>query len=371
MEGFEARGDWGFKSPRVHLQNPSNPVRGILGVQSSSSRSSDDIYGTNARYERVIKGIESWQTSQENKRKMLEFLRRIDIEGIGVVQRLKYCDSFRTFLTAVNKDFQDVTEKDIEQFLSTMQHYKPATRHLRWVCMKKFLRYQGKEDVFKNIKPKFRDLKHCLPEELLTPEEVGAMVNSVGSLLEKCLLKTLYESGMRSGEIMTLRLKHISFDEKGTVVLCNGKTGQRRLRLIESSELLKKWVNEHPTGQSEDMLWIKPDGRPAQHSYLNMLCKKAAKRAQIHKRIYNHLFRHSRASYLAQFLTESQMRVFFGWQGASNMVATYVHLSDRDVGDKILELSNMSTEKKQTSSNEVMEFFAFMMKQWKTQGGGY
>jgi len=168
---------------------------------------------------------------------------------------------------------------------------------------------------------------------------------------------------------MTLHLKHISLDEKGAVVICNGKTGQRRLRLVESADLLRQWIAEHPTGNVEDPLWIKKNGEQAGHSYLNVLCKKAARRAQIRKRIYNHLFRHSRASYLAQFLTESQMRVFFGWQGASNMVATYVHMSDRDVGDRILELNNLS-EKKQTSTNEVMEFFAFMMKQWKAQGGG-
>jgi hypothetical protein len=41
---------------------------------------------------------------------------------------------------------------------------------------------------------------------------------------------------------------------------------------------------------------------------------------------------------MANKLTESQMKMYFGWTQASKMAAVYVHLSGRDVDNAILEV---------------------------------
>ena len=74
------------------------------------------------------------------------------------------------------------------------------------------------------------------------------------------------------------------------------------------------------------------------------MLKIAAIRAGIKKRIYPHLFRHSRASYYANRLTEQQLKVFFGWTGDSKMAATYVHLSGRDIDNAILQANGAKTK---------------------------
>ena len=56
-------------------------------------------------------------------------------------------------------------------------------------------------------------------------------------------------------------------------------------------------------------------------------------------------FRHSRASFYANKLTESQLKAFFGWSGGSRMVATYVHLSGRDVDNAVLLANGIINEK--------------------------
>ena len=58
--------------------------------------------------------LEQMKTCQCNRREMLHFIRKCEIEGVGVVQRLKYVYSFKSFLKAVNKDFRQVNEKDVE-----------------------------------------------------------------------------------------------------------------------------------------------------------------------------------------------------------------------------------------------------------------
>lgn len=44
-----------------------------------------------------------------------------------------------------------------------------------------------------------------------------------------------------------------------------------------------------------------------------------------------------RATYLANFLTDAQMKEYFGWQQGSKMAAVYVHLSGRDVDNALLK----------------------------------
>lgn len=78
----------------------------------------------------------------------------------------------------------------------------------------------------------------------------------------------------------------------------------------------------------------KPEPTDPFHKTLTTL----AQRAGIKKHVHPHLFRHSRATALANKLTEAQMKEFFGWTQASEMASVYVHLSGRDVDNALLAL---------------------------------
>lgn len=66
-----------------------------------------------------------------------------------------------------------------------------------------------------------------------------------------------------------------------------------------------------------------------------------------------HNFRHSRATYLANFLTEAQMKEYFGWQQDSKMAGVHVHLSGRDVDNALLRVYGIENknEKKESIFN--------------------
>ena len=68
------------------------------------------------------------------------------------------------------------------------------------------------------------------------------------------------------------------------------------------------------------------------------MLKEVARKAGINKAVNPHRFRHSRATHLANKLTEAQMCEFFGWVQGSDMPSTYVHLSGRDVDNAILRI---------------------------------
>jgi hypothetical protein len=69
-----------------------------------------------------------------------------------------------------------------------------------------------------------------------------------------------------------------------------------------------------------------------------------AKRAKIQKRVFPHLFRHSRLTELAKYMTEQELKVYAGWRPNSDMAQTYVHLSGADIDNKILAINGIKSD---------------------------
>lgn len=132
------------------------------------------------------------------------------------------------------------------------------------------------------------------------------------------------------------------------------KLGKKRVRIINSVPLLKAWINVHPFKANPDApLWITENNHRTNGNsrYMSLgyrgvvkLLKKLEKRSGIKKHLHPHLFRHSKATHLAKFLTESQLKEFFGWTQSSNMTSIYVHLSGRDVDQSLLKVYGIKTD---------------------------
>jgi predicted amidophosphoribosyltransferase len=161
----------------------------------------------------------------------------------------------------------------------------------------------------------------------------------------------LYESGCRIGELLTLKIKNVSFDDYGAILIVSGKTGSRRVRIISSAPALASWIENHPfKNNPEAFLWVVLGTRNHHEmmSYASVcsLLRKLAKKAGIKKRVNPHSFRHARATHLASFLTEAQLCQHMGWVQGSDMASTYVHLSGRDVDNALLKLHGLAKDEK-------------------------
>ncbi len=64
------------------------------------------------------------------------------------------------------------------------------------------------------------------------------------------------------------------------------------------------------------------------------------------RRVYAHLFRHTRATLLAQNVAQAPLSKQMGWTQASQMAKVYVHLSDRQQDEAILKGYEKDKEKK-------------------------
>ena len=131
------------------------------------------------------------------------------------------------------------------------------------------------------------------------------------------MIACFYESGARKGELLSVRLKHITFDEYGVVMnITEGKTGSQRIRLIYCSSFLHQWLDCHPLKDNRDAFLFcslrTPFNRVSNTGLFDQL-REIAGRAKIPiDKVYVHNFRHSRATHLSEYLTESQFKGVLG-----------------------------------------------------------
>ena len=296
-----------------------------------------------------IEGLEQ----KENIEPIFEFIKKLFAEGLSKPRVVKYANHLKIVSEKMGKNFMDVNKEDMITLLSDLEcsDYSPYTKRDYKVIIRRFFRFLGKGELVKDVKTTLKGNKRKLPEDILTKAEVKRMIEAANHPRDKVIIALLYEGGLRVGELGSLKIKNVHFDEYGAVLKVRGKTGERMVRVVGSASLIAQWLQMHP--RRDDMeapLWVnlstnyRKEGITYHSIWHNL--RRIAEKAGIKKNITCHLFRHSRATHLAKSLTEAEMDVFFGWVPGSNMPATYVHLSGRDVDDKILQVEGVKQREK-------------------------
>jgi len=292
----------------------------------------------------------------ENKKLILSFSKMRLAKGSSRLRVVKCMYGLRFLSHWLKKPFERATKNDLIELVGEIerQDYAENSKYDFKVILKMFYKWlKGNDETFPPeiswLKPKLNNHAHKLPEELLTQDEVLKMAEAADNPRDKALILVLYESGCRIGEMLSLRMKNVIFDQYGAILRVTGKTGDRRVRIISSAPVLAPWVEVYAHAKDpEAPLWPplatnqKNRNQPAEHRSIDVTIKRLAEKAGIKKRVYAHLFRHSRATFLAEKLTEAQMKEYFGWVQSSEMASVYVHLSGRDVDNALLALQGLA-----------------------------
>ena len=305
---------------------------------------------------------------QDNLLLIKKFLRKVKSEGKTLATQKTDCSGLTIFSSFFDKDFNNLDEEDIYCFFDYLEDhsfirggktckYSGSSIYTHKSVLRKFLQFINKPELASTIKGRNPSTKK-LPEDLLTKSEIEQMLNATLTPRDSALLSTLYESGARKGELSSVRLKHVTFDNNGAVIILpEGKTGPRRIRLVYSASYLNTWVNlHHPTRENKDsFLFVSlraPFPRLSNAGLYHQL-QRVAERAGVTKRVNPHSFRHARATELAKALSDQQLKSFLGWTEGSCMASVYVHLSGKDIDDAILKMNGIETKGDSTDGLKV------------------
>ncbi len=305
-----------------------------------------DIYNRQRQLERINERIKERIQNTNTRETIKEFETWLFSQSLSIARIVRYIDCLEWIALQGNgNSLKKLDEKQTINLLKTIeiQDWEEWTKYGYKTTLRKFFKYLSREDLLKLVKanpPK----KEKLPDDLLTKADIEKMIEIAEHPRDKALIALLYESGARISEVALLSIKNITFDELGAViVLANGKTGMRRIRVVYSASYLRQWIDSHPLKNERDAplwinLWAKKIHKPLGYLGFRKAFIEAAQKAGIKKRVHLHLTRHSRATHLAEHMTEQQMKNYLGWTAGSNMAAIYVHLSGKDMDNAVLKM---------------------------------
>jgi len=312
-----------------------------------------DIYDLPGKLKRKMASIRKAEDiSARNRSKILEFERYCRASGIGFARTLRYLHDLPRLAQMIGKDLEKATKADMERVLRAFEDtdYSPRTKLDFKVTVKRFYKWlNGGEEYPESVRwiktgAKLNNEK--IPDALLTEEDVKKMIGACHNSRDRALLSALWESGCRVSELLTSNVGQVTIEETITRITVHGKTGMRRVPLLDSTPYLVEWLDDHPfKDEPSAPLWVgigNPGrGKRLEYGALRKMLREIARRAGIKKDVNPHNFRHSRATFLAKHLTEAQMNQYFGWVRGSDMPATYVHLSGRDIDESILKMRGL------------------------------
>jgi integrase/recombinase XerD len=280
----------------------------------------------------------------------------------------------------VETDVNKFTPRDIKIFQQKLQDYKKyadATQKLYTICFKHFLKWYSRNINYNNrqqytqlLADAFVEQKYNIPEktpaDLLTEHEIVKIIDKgCKNARDKALIAVLAESGCRIGELVGCKVKDLVFNDKScNLTFPKGKTGMRTVTIVFATSYLVQYLNNHPTVNTpnfkESPLFTTDRKRSSEHQFKQLepntvryIMKQAAKRVDIKKRIYPHLFRHTRATQLSKKLKEVQMREYLGWSRHSDMPSYYAHISAQDMTDAIHEMHGIVDVKEDETGMKV------------------
>jgi integrase len=243
----------------------------------------------------------------------------------------------------INKPYSKITEKDLKEFFAKQHGISINSLILKQCFVKQFFTWLGKEEVISWIKFSKRKPRNITSQELLTEEEIKKIVQACPSPRDKCIVMLLYEGALRRGEIANIKVKDLTETEIGLKIIVDGKTGSRTILFIDSIPYIKDWLNNHQYINELNAplfySFARSDyGRTLQHEGIYIVLKNAVNIAEIKKKVFPHLLRHSRLDELGrQGFRERDLKIFAGWSKESNMANVYLHYGEEEVERKLLE----------------------------------
>lgn len=168
--------------------------------------------------------------------------------------------------------------------------------------------------------------------EVIAPEDVLRMLSKVHGLKAQALLTTAYAAGLRSSEVV--RLKVTDIDSKRMVIRVEqGKWRKDRyvpLSLALLNLLREYWKDRRPK------TWLFPGRNPEKHISVRMLrtlCARARKEAGIARKVTPHTLRHCFATHLLEAGTNVRtIQLLLGHRSLAT-TARYLTVS----GDEIMQ----------------------------------
>ncbi len=323
----------------------------------------DHIENRKEKFDKRIK-----KTLEENKVLTKYYKHLSNQEKLSTISN--YLFYVGMFCKYINKDLKKTTSEDINGFLGQyVQANRNTTAKFCYSSLLSYFRYvegmSNKEypQIFKNVKAPKVDIKNTKPLEY---KDIKKMISVWGNdIRNKAIVHVLYESMLRKMEFLSLRVKDVDLTKSpAPVTIRISKTARgtngRVVLLYNSIPILKEYLNVHPLKSHKDFeempLFVTRTGKTLNEGTLRLILREAAERAGIKRKVYPHLFRHSRAYELARYyhFAPQELMKCGGWT-RSTMLDVYYQPQEKDIENKLLDGHGIKTKSQKDIEEELKQ----------------
>lgn len=161
---------------------------------------------------------------------------------------------------------------------------------------------------------------------ILSGEEIIAILESITNIKHKAIISTLYSAGLRRSELINLRKQDIFYDRK--IIFIRGSKGKKDRNTILSeynSRLLRDYL-----GEVRPNYWLFEGVNRKQYSATSIakILNRAAAKAGIEKRVTPHMLRHSFATHLHEQRIDIRFIQTLLGHSSSKTTEIYIHMSN-------------------------------------------
>jgi integrase/recombinase XerD len=174
--------------------------------------------------------------------------------------------------------------------------------------------------------------------EILTIEEMKKLIDNCSNVKHKLIIKLLYGCGLRVNEIVNLRKENVNFEE-GLIHIRLGKG--KKDRFVKLPDSIKEDLQRYCGIDYSKILFGSNRGGKLTTATVQAILKNSARKAEIIKRVYPHLLRHSFATHLLESGTD--LRVIQKLLGHSDIKTTqiYTQISQQSIKNVRSPLDNI------------------------------
>ncbi len=199
------------------------------------------------------------------------------------------------YLKIINKFLRDTgcvfpTRDMIITWLAAMRKDKVSYSHIRNTsnCFIHFMRFRGVDDF--KLKPPKRPKR--IIKDVMSEEEIRWLINATCNIKDKSFIVFLAYTGCRIKEVKNMIVRDLDFRNNELLVRAGKGDKDRNVCIsAEALNVIRQYIKEAGKGP-DDSLFHSGLSR----KYIMRVLNGATAVAQVNKRVYPHLFRHSLAT---------------------------------------------------------------------------
>lgn len=214
-----------------------------------------------------------------------------------------------------------ISEQDIKDFLRSFKEHN--TQRAYHSAIKAFYKYVIKQPN------KFRYVEYCKRNRklpiVLSADEVKKIINAATNLKHKTIIMLMYSCGLRVSEVINLKI--VDIDSKRMVIYIRDAKGGRDRQVALHEKLLTQLREYYKQYRPKEYLFNGQVELRYSEQSIRQFIKDYSSRANITKRVYPHLFRHSSFTNMCEAGVDTAIIQKIAGHAQIKTTQLYMHIS--------------------------------------------